>query len=81
MKKYKGYYIGEGCFKNKKEIDEFLKAQAIESYRTALKCFDMDPCMESSVICSERADKLAYQFGLTRSEIETIEIETFKSLA
>ena len=31
MIKYKGYYIDNTCFKNKKEVDEFIENQAVNA--------------------------------------------------
>lgn len=39
MKQYKGYYIDGMHFKNKEQIDEFIKANAVESYKTACRLF------------------------------------------
>ena len=39
MRQYKGYYIDGIHFKNKEQIDEFIKAKAVESYKTVCRLF------------------------------------------
>lgn len=75
MKQYKGYYIDGFNFKNEKEIDEFLKLQAIKAYRNSVTIFMMHPIMEASVYCDEKAEILVNQFGFTWEQVEELEIQ------
>ena len=77
---YKGYYIGPGAFNNKAEIEQHIKAQSIESYKTFCKCFAMSKTIEGAVILSEKADWMHEHLGMSYEEIEAIEIETFKEM-
>lgn len=72
MKQYKGYYIGEGCFNNEKEVDEFLVAQAIEAYKMAVKLFAERRTVENAIYCNEKAERLVNQFGFTWEQVEAI---------
>lgn len=74
MKKYKGYYIDNICFKSKKDIDEFIKSQAIDRYKQLSKLFAKNPSMEISSIMSDLSLKLHDEFNLSYSEIEALEI-------
>lgn len=75
MKNYRGYYIGNIIFHSEKEIDSFLKNQAIDSYRRAMARFYEEPSMELSVYCSKIADQLATDHGMSWGEIEAIELD------
>lgn len=80
MKQYKGYYIDHIYFNNEAEIDNFIKAQAIDRYKMMCKMFARDDAsMALSILMSEQADKLHNQFGMDYNEIEAIEIEVFKA--
>ena len=81
MKQYKGYYIDKVIFNNKAEIDEFLKTQAIEAYKKAVELFANHCTMENSIYCDEKAERLINQFDFTWEQIETLEIETLKTIA
>lgn len=80
MRKYKNYYICEGGFKSKKEIDDFIKQKHVDSYVMYIEMFANKASMELVCIISELADKLVKQFGFTYSELEDLEIATFKAL-
>lgn len=77
MKQYKGYYIDGITFNNKEEIDSFLKAQAIKSYQTAVKAFQINGNMEASISMNSISERLVSEFGLTWEEVEEIECEAF----
>ena len=75
MKQYKGYYIDNVVFNSKKDIDIFLKEQAIRSYQIACQMFARHPEMEYSIYADEKAEVLHDQFGMNWEEIEEIEIK------
>lgn len=81
MIKYKGYDIDNVVFNTEKEIDEFVRAQAIEAYKTAVKVFCINSTMEASTNCNEKAEILVNQFGFTWEQVEELEIEVMKSVA
>lgn len=81
MKQYKGLYIDKVIFNNEKEIDEFLKTQAIEAYKRAVELFVIHSVIEYSIYCDECAERLVNQFGFTWEQVEALEIETMKSIA
>lgn len=64
-------------FKNADEIKEFNKQGNINHYRTLAKLFVNNPTIELSSMMSNIADILVKEFGMTYTEIESIEIETF----
>lgn len=77
MTKYRNYYIDNVIFNSKEDIDRFIKAQAIESYKRACKRFSEKPSMEMSIFCSEKAEYLHRVIGLSWEEIEEIEISAY----
>ena len=79
MMNYKGYYIDHVTFNSKEEIENFLKEQAIKSYKQAIRFFNRDGSFEASIYAYEKAEYLNKQFGMTWSEIEEIEIEVLKA--
>ncbi len=81
MKEYKGYYIDKAIFNNEKEIDVFLKTQAIEAYKQAVKWFAEKSSMEMCIYCEEKAETLVSQFGFAWDEVEALEIETLEAIA
>lgn len=81
MKQYKGYYIDKVIFHNEREIDEFLKEQAIKSYKEAVKMFAANSTIEASVWCDDKAETLVDQFDFTWEQIEEIEIEALEEIA
>lgn len=81
MKQYKGYYIDKVVFNSEKEIDNFLKEQAVSAYRKAVKYFANHCTMEASIYCDDKARNLIDNFGYTYKQVEAIEIETLKSIA
>ena len=81
MKNYKGYYIDKVIFNNEKEIDDFLKVNAINAYRQAVELFAIHSTMENSIYCDERADILVNKFGFTWEDVEELEIRTLKAIA
>ena len=76
MKQYKGYYIDKVNFFSKKDIDEFLKSQAINYFKKAVKYFAEHSTMEASIYCTEQAEKLVNNFGFTWEQVEALEIKT-----
>ena len=81
MKQYKGYYIDGVVFSSKKDIDIFLKNQAVSAYRKAVEYFANHSTMEASIYCDDKARNLVDNFGFTYQEVEDIEIETLKAIA
>lgn len=81
MKQYRGYYIDNVIFNNEQEIDDFIKSEAIRSYKQAVEMFVNHSTLERSILCDERAERLVTQFGFTWEQIEELEIETMKSVA
>lgn len=75
MKKYKGYYIDHIHFNSEQEIDEFIKAQAVERFRWLCCYFADHPSMEACIICENQAQRLHDCFGFGWDAIEKIEIE------
>ena len=75
MKKYKGYYIDGVGFHNEKEIDNFIKKQAVRAYRIAVELFMVDMCIERSMYVHEKAENLVNNFGYTWEEVEELEIK------
>ena len=71
---YKGIELDGTIFATTEEIDCFLKAQAIESYRNAVKAFCEHRDFEHSLFADEKAEYLNTQFGMDWDEIEAIEI-------
>lgn len=80
MKKYIGYYIDGVYFNHKCEIDNFIKEQSIERYKMLVKMFANNSIMEISIACSDAADFLHNECGLSYEEIEQIEISVLESL-
>lgn len=81
MMKYRGYYIDGSCFKSKKEIDEFLREQAINSFKVAVELFCKYHSMEASIYEDEKAEVLVKQFGFTYGEVEELEIATMEAIS
>ena len=77
MKKYKGYYIDHIGFNSKQEIDEFIKAQAVERFRWLCRYFADHPSMEASIICDNQAQHLHDCFDFDWDTIEKIEIDAY----
>ena len=73
MKKYKGYYIDNVNFTSEKEIDEFLKKQAVDRFAKLNRIFSKNPSMEASVLCDQQAQKLHDNFGFSWEELERME--------
>lgn len=80
MKKYKGYYIDGVQIKREKEIDDFIKAQAIDRFVRLTKMFLQNPIMEISIACDEAAEYLHEQCAMSFSSIESIEIQAIKGV-
>lgn len=74
MKNYKGYYVDDFVFHSESEIDAFLKKQAVDYFIWLNKYFSEHMTVEASVACSEQADRLHNEFGLSWEEIEEMEI-------
>lgn len=81
MKQYKGYYIDNVIFHNEEEIDAFVKQQAVESYKKAIKYFCENSTMSASMYVEEKAEVLVNQFGYTWEQVEELEIQTMKEIA
>ena len=79
MKQYKGLYIDGVIFTSKEDIDNFLKEQAIRSYKIAVKLFCRNTSIEASIYADQKAEYLNTQFGMDWEEIEAIEIEVMKA--
>lgn len=79
MTKYRGLYVDHVVFSSHKEIDDFLREQAVKAYKEAVELFCDLRTMEASVYASEHADKLHYEHGLSWNEIEDIEEEVMAS--
>lgn len=79
MKKYRGYYIDGIVFSSEKEIDAFLKAEAIKSFRRAVQNFVRRPSMEASLYTAEKAEYLNNLHGMDWDEIEQIELDTMRA--
>lgn len=79
MRKHRGYYIDGVTFNSESEIDEFVKNQAINAYKTACRIFQSHGTMEASIYCDERAEYLVKNFGFTWAEVEALEIEAYKA--
>lgn len=77
MTQYKGYYIDHVYFNTKAEIDNYIKEQAVESFKRLHRYFAEHSTMEISILCSEQADHLHNIFGFTWDEIEALEIAAF----
>lgn len=76
---YKGYYIGHGPndFHSRAEIDNFIKRREVELYKRYLRSFERDGSMGAFAVVSEQADRLCKVYGMTRDEVEALEIEVF----
>lgn len=80
-KKYKGLYIGPGCFNSKEEIDRFLESQAVYAYEIACEIFIKDKDYEAAAYADEKAERLVKQFGYTWEQIEAIEAAIYEKMA
>ena len=78
MTKYKGYYIDGVTFRNKAEIDKFIKDETINAYKMYCKMFAEKPSMELMHLINPCMDKLHDEYGLSYEEIELLEIEAMK---
>ena len=79
--KYKNCYIGEGCFRNKAEVDEYLKQQDIEQFKKLHRMFAEKPDIAMGIICDKQAERLHDMYGFEWDEIEQMEIEVYKEAA
>lgn len=80
-RQYRGYYIDNVVFSSKKDIDEFIKKQAVDRFAMLNKYFAEKPSMEASIACSEQARYLHDEFGFSWEQIEQLEIETLKQIS
>lgn len=80
MKQYKGYYIDKVIFHNEKEIDDFLRQQAIDAFRMAWELFMELRTVENSIYCDEKAQRLVNQFGFTWEQIEELENQIIEEI-
>lgn len=81
MKKYRGYYIDSVIYRSESEIDEAIKQNAIERYKTLNKLFAKRASVECAALCAEQARYLHDECGLSYEEIEELEIEAIKEAA
>lgn len=81
MKNYKGYYIDKITFNSPADIDQFLKDQAIKTYKLAVEYFTTHPTMEASNYCHSKAEILVNQYGYTWEQVEALEIATLEATA
>lgn len=81
MRNYRGYYIDNVIFNSKEDIDNFIKAEALRAYKSAVELFAIHSDMANSIYCNEKAEILVNQFGYTWEDIEAIEIETLEAIA
>lgn len=77
MKQYKGFYIDHVFFYSKEEIDEAIKESAIKRYKTLCSLFASHGTIECSIACSNQAELLNRQYGLSWEELEEIEIDAY----
>lgn len=75
MTQYKGYYIDNVVFSSKKDIDAFIKKQAVDKFMMLNKYFAKKPSMEASIACSEQARYLHNEFGFSWEELEEMELK------
>ncbi len=75
------YTIDHIIFNSKADIDEFIKAEAIRSYKVAMKLFYRHSTMEASIYAQNIAERLHKQFGMDWTEIENIELEVLDETA
>lgn len=78
MTKYKGYYIDGVVFKNKAEIDEFIKQSILDRLQIFFSMFNSDrySAKEKFAISCEiaiREKRLNTEFGMSYAEIEKFE--------
>lgn len=77
MTKYRGYYIDGVVFKNKKDIDEFVKNAIIEKIKQFTEMlfsgrYDASQMIELTAKISMRERRLHDEFGMSYEEIEMI---------
>ena len=72
--RYRGIEIDGAVFNNQQDVDAFLKERAIESYRSAVWCFDKERSYEAAAYIDECAEKLVSQFGMDWDEVEALAI-------
>jgi len=81
MKQYKGYYIDNVIFHSETEIDDHIKANAVEDYKRRVEAWEHSRTLESAVCVSEKAEILVNNFGFTWEEVEMLEVETLQAIA
>lgn len=72
-------YMGR-IFKNYEELRKWNKEKHIEEHKHLCRMFGNNPSMEISCMMSDHADVLVRLFGMTREEIEKMEINEFKNI-
>lgn len=76
MRDYKGYFIGEGCFKNEKEVDAFIKKESIRRVKVLNKALDRNesPAYQYKVMEDLHNYEMClhYDYGMSWEEIEEI---------
>ena len=77
--KYKGYYIDKVTFNSKAEIDAFIKDQAVETFKKAIRMFIKHPDMAHSNYAMDKARALNKLHGFTWEEREKIEESVYET--
>lgn len=80
MRNFTNYYVDGVIFANENEINNFVKSQAVESYKTACKYFANHPTMEASVYASDLAERLVNKFGFTWFQVEELETSALATM-
>ena len=81
MKQYKGFYIDNTIFHSETEIDEYLKAVAVEDYKRRVEAWEHSRTVEAAAYVDEKAETLVNNFGFTWEEVEELETETLQAIA
>ena len=74
MTTYRGYTIDHITFNSKADIDRFVEKQAVDAFKDAIRLFNRDMSMETSVYADSKARYLMREFGYTPDQIEEIEL-------
>lgn len=80
MTTYKGYYIDGAIFASKADIDNFLKEQAIRSFKNSVESFAHHPSIEASMWQTGKAENLVNNYGYTWAQVEALEIEVLRTV-
>lgn len=79
MEKYRGCYIDNVYFHNEKEVDEFLKNKAVESYIMLIQLFTEKPQFEYAAMVEKQAENLVKNFGFDWEQIEELEARALQT--